>query len=318
MCALAALVNPASAPAARAGGAPPGAGEALPDAGAAATEPPAPAVAAAEHGLRCEPLPEPVEELDPIRVDLNRDGRPDFLIPVECDGRQNCAMAVLLAAHPCPVALGRLGDASGRDYGVNGRRANAIRALPLTSHGVVLVIGEADLHHAMNTSVWAWDGSGWIDVHDDYYWREIRNDQVDSGHTSGMTAGAASVCLDRGAPIAAFDLDGDGHRDSVYRVPCRGGDDRRGCGNWITVTRNECRIPIGVLADGTVTLMHPAGHDQPAVVRVTPGGRSRAPVEYRFDQAPESAAGLALSALRLCDARRCADWVPADQPEPER
>jgi len=123
--------------------------------------------AQATPGSRCE-LPSPVRDLVAIRLDLNGDGRPDFLIPVECDGKRNCVMAVFLAASPCPVALGRLGDALGVDYGVNGR-SDAIRPLrSLTSHGIPLVSGEADLHHAENTSVWAWDGSTWLHVHDDY------------------------------------------------------------------------------------------------------------------------------------------------------
>ena len=165
----------------------------------------------------------------------------------------------------------------------------------LTSHGIALVSGEADLHHAENTSVWAWDGSTWLHVHDDYRSWEVRGARADRDRSSGLRADAASICLDPSAAVATFDIDSDGRRDSVYRVPCRDHEDGHGCGNWVTATRGACRIPLGVLADGVVVLAQPARADQPAIVRSPRLGRAGL---------ASSTASIQLPGLRAWSSRR--------------
>jgi hypothetical protein len=278
-----------------------------------AAAPPPEAAADAAVTTPCAAMPVPVADASPVELDLNGDHIPDHLIPVECNGTLGCAMAVVLTAQPCPVALGRLGVANGTSAGANGRRPAETRALsPLTSHGIALVRTEEDGHDAANTSVWAWDGTSWLDIfRDDRWWGR------DRGEERGLLAAAGSACLDAGTPTASFDLDGDGVPDGVYAVPCvpSAGQDDQTCGNWVTLARSDCRVPVGVLASGTVTLVQSASAGHPALLKVTGGTLGRGRVEYRFDV---QRGRFGLAASRSCPSgRTCEPWKVASSMDPE-
>jgi hypothetical protein len=261
----------------------------------------------------CAQIPVPVAGSSPIELDLNGDHVPDHLVPIECDGKMSCVMDVFLTAQPCPVALGRLGDASGASAAANGRRPEASRALwPLTSHGITLIHTEEDLHRAENTSVWAWDGTNWLYIFSDYRWWG-----KDSGRMTDIEPAAESACLDAGTPTAAFDIDGDGVRDGVYAVACENPDERDPtCGNWVMLAKSDCRVPVGVLANGAVTLVQSATADLPAVLKVTGGALGRGSMEYRFEVQRDH---FGLAALRSCPfGRSCGPWKVADNMAPDR
>jgi len=273
-----------------------------------------PPKAAGDAGVTtpCAPMPVPVAGSSPIELDLNGDHIPDHLIPIECDGRMGCAMKVFLTAQPCAVELGRLGAADGTTASANGERPEETRALwPLTSHGIALVRTDQVVHHGQGISAWAWDGTKWLDIFtDDRWWGR------DQGEMSGLEAAAGSACLDVGTPTASFDIDGDGVPDGVYAVPCvpPADQDDQTCGNWVTLSRSACRVPVGVLAHGTVTLVQSAAAGRPALLKVTGGTLGRRSMEYRFDVRRDR---FGLAASRSCaSGRACEPWKVADDLDP--
>jgi hypothetical protein len=49
-----------------------------------------------------------------------------------------------------------------------------------------------------------------------------------------------------------------------------GGDEReQACGNWVMLTKSDCRVPVAVLADGAITLVQSATAGRPAILKVT-------------------------------------------------
>ena len=106
-------------------------------------------------------------------------------------------------------------------------------------------------------------------------------------------------------------------------MPCATFEDvGHGCGNWVTVTRGHCHVPLAVLADGTVEVIQRAAGDAPAVLRVRNGPHI---VDYRIDKreadlstSSPPVATFSLAASRSCapasPAPRCAAWAPVTQP----
>jgi hypothetical protein len=175
-----------------------------------------------------------------------------------------------------------------------------------------LIRTEEDLHRANNTSVWAWDGTNWRDILSDYRWWG-----QDRGRMTGIEPAAASACLDAGTPTASFDIDGDGVRDGVYAVPCEKPDEREpACGNWVMLAKSNCRVPVGVLATGAVTLVQRATAGRPAILKVTGAAPARCSMEYRFEAQRDR---FSLAALRSCPlGRRCGPWKVAANMDPDR
>lgn len=260
----------------------------------------------------CEPLPAAA----PVWLDVDGDGIADPIIPTECDGRTNCTLAVFLTRKGCPLAFGSVKG------GLRSFARTKRPFLPLTSHGIRLMWTHEDLHHATSESVWAWSGDRWVNVFNSYSWFDA-NHPEEQGEDTGVPEDAASACLDDRPGTTALQVDDDGVRDAIYRVPCAThADGSHGCGNWVTVTRGHCHMPLAVLADGTVELIQRADGEVPAVLRVRNGRRI---VDYRVDKrdadlstSDPPVATFSLAASRPCTpaspAPRCAAWAPVTQP----
>ena len=264
----------------------------------------------------CEPLPEAAPEAETVWVDVDGDGISDPIVPIECDGRTNCTLAVFLTRKGCPLAFGN----------VSGGPRSLARTkrpfLPLTSHGVPLMWTHEDLHHAASETVWAWNRDRWVKVFNSYAWFDV-NHPKERGEDLGVPADAASVCLDDRPGATALQVDDDGVRDAVYRVPCASpADIDHGCGNWVTLTRGHCHMPFAVLADGTVEVLQHGAGELPTVLRVRNG---RHITDYRVDKrdadlstADPPVATFLLAASRSCTpaspAPRCAAWSATRDP----
>lgn len=260
------------------------------------------ALAGTAHAAPCEPLPSAAPEMVMLHKDVDGDGAADTVIPTECDGKANCTLAVFLRRKGCPVAFGSVKGSP---------RALAQRTrpwLPLTSHGLHLLVTEQDLHHGSAAAVWGWTGDGWTRVYDVYRWFDA-NRPDHHGTQAGVPDEAASLCL-VGREAGALRADDAGTRLVIHRVACTTADDI-GCGNWLTVAHGRCLAPVAVLADGRVELVQRAG-EAPAVLRVRGGGRVR---EYRVAITPDDAQpGATLVGQRSCTPRGCDDWAAVEPP----
>jgi hypothetical protein len=256
----------------------------------------------------CAPLPKSDANATQRNLDLDHDGISDFLIPTDCDGRQNCTIHVFLNHDPCPVPLGDIG---GEPSVLGGGGIYELAVMPLTSHGIALVHTSEGGHHSQDEVVWAWSGDSWAKVSEVWTWWGH-----DTGSQGGITRAAGTVCIDAAAPTALLDVDGDGTLDRIHHINYASPDNRsRKSESWVLLAKGNCLRPVAVLADGIVEIAGRPAPRAPAMLRVSEVGKERARIEYRFEAGPD---GVALTASRAC-ARRggCGAWA-AFEKLPER
>ena len=248
----------------------------------------------------CAPLPAPDANAAQRNLDLDHDGISDFLIPTDCDGRQNCTIHAFLNHDPCPVPLGDIGA---EPSVLGGSGIHDLAVMPLTSHGIALIHTSEGGHHSQDEVVWAWSGNGWAKVSDVWTWWGH-----EQGSQGGITHAAGTVCIDAAAPTAVLDVDGDGTLDQIRHINYASPDNRsRASESWVLLAKGTCLRPVAVLADGVVEIAGRPAPRVPAVLRVSEVGKERARIEYRFKAGPD---GVALTASRACTRRgSCGAWA---------
>jgi hypothetical protein len=273
----------------------------------AATDAAKPTTEVSARTATCAPLPEPDANAAQRNLDLDHDGISDFLIPTDCDGRQNCTIHLFLNHDPCPVPLGDIGA----EPSVLSRGIYDLAVMPLTSHGIALIHTSEGGHHSQDEVVWAWSGNGWTKVSEVWTWWGH-----DAGRQGGITRAAGTVCIDAAAPTAILDVDGDGTLDQIHHINYASPDNRsRESESWVLLAKGNCLRPVAVLADGIVEIAGRPAPRAPAVLRVSEVGKERARIEYRFEAGPD---GIALATSRTCArSGSCGAWA-AFEKLPER